>query len=237
MFFFSASSRTRNSVTENYYGNSIEVGALRIYQSNDQQAIEEPVKTSTTKQSKRLPPWVWFVLAKSLGIKLHVLDRPWFGTIMHMMTVTFGLGFAITNTWYKTYDIISEYTKETALSGSVSIFIGIFWVALGIYSNKLAANLFSNARLLDSVRLHSKTIFKISSAGIMIFLTTSVIVLNNVSAKNMYKDDFCVRVSLNVLVCRILYVTKVVYSVLALVWTLLVSIVLLSVCRTHTIGK
>ena len=72
-------------------------------------------------QSRRLPYWIWFVLAKSLGINLSPDDKPILGTFMHVLTLTLALGFAITFTWHKVYDIASEYTKETVLKGNDSI--------------------------------------------------------------------------------------------------------------------
>ena len=41
----------------------------------------------------------------------------------------------------------------------------IYWCSLGIYANQLAGKLFMNPKFLDSVRLHTKTIFKISAGG------------------------------------------------------------------------
>ena len=70
-------------------------------------------------QSRRLPYWIWYALAKSLGIKLSPNDKPIFGTFMHVLTLTFALGFAITFTWHKVYDTVSEYTKETVLKGKI----------------------------------------------------------------------------------------------------------------------
>ena len=42
--------------------------------------------------------------------------------------------------------------------------------------------------------------------------------------------------SLNPWVCRIMYVSRVIFSVFALVFNSMVGFVVLSVCRTHTIG-
>lgn len=188
------------------------------------------------RQSRKIPRWVWYILAKSLGIKVHYNDKPIVGTFMHVLTLTFALMFAITNTWYKVYDIISEYTKETVLAGTVSIVIGLYWSILGVYANLLASRLFRNPRFHDSVRLHSKTIFKISAAGIMIVLGTAVIVMNIVGVRSLFDNETCERVSLHFLVCKFMFISRASHSVLALVWNLMVGVVLLSVCRTHTIG-
>jgi hypothetical protein len=40
-----------------------------------------------TKQSKRIPFWLWVIIAKSLGILLHDKDKPVLAWILHLLTV------------------------------------------------------------------------------------------------------------------------------------------------------
>ena len=61
--------------------------------------------------------------------------------------------------------------------------------------------------------------------------------LTSVTASRTFTDAYCHNVSVSAIVCKVMFVSRVGYSVLSLVWNLLVGIVLLSVCRTHTIGK
>ena len=180
----------RTSLSDQYYGASVEVGPLP---ANFNTA--EGGKKVRTKQSRRLPQWIWFILAKSLGIKVQPGDRPWFGTCMYALTMTFALGFSITHAWYKVYDIVSDDTKETVLRGSVAIVMVLYWCSLGIYANKLAGRLIMTPKFLDSVRLHSKTIFKISAAGIMVLLGVAQIVINCVATKNIFENPYCEKVS------------------------------------------
>ena len=221
-----------NSLTQQYYGNSVEVGGNPMSFSTP-----EDVRKQRMKQSRRLPYWVWLLLAKSLGIKMHDFDRPICGTIMHVLTLLFAFGFAVTHAWYKVYDIVSNDTKETVLRGTVSIAMVLFWCSLGIYANKLAGRLFVTPHFLDSIRLHSKTIFKISAAGITIVLGLAAIILNCFEAKDIFDGSMCRKIVLNIAVCKVLFVTRVICSIFTLIWNLLVAIILLSVCRTHTIGK
>lgn len=233
------SKHERPSLSEQCYGeDSLAIGSYDPTSLPDSIPTGDEIKKYHTKQSRRIPQWAWFLLAKSLGIKTHQFDRVWFGTLMHTVTVTCALGYLITNTWYIGHDISSAMTKQTILSGSVLITLGVMWCSMGIYANILASNLFSNRKFVDCVRMHTKTIFKISAAMIMIILSFTLIILNNIRSAEFFTEDHCetLKVGLNPWVCHIMYVMKVAYSVLCLIWNLLVGIVLLSVCRTHTIG-
>ncbi|XP_064652183.1 uncharacterized protein LOC135502918 isoform X2 [Lineus longissimus] len=188
------------------------------------------------KQSRPIPFCLWFPLAKSLGIKLHENDKPWFGTIIYVLTLTFALTFAAANIWFLVYDIISITTRQTVLTGTVEMLIVIGWSSLGVYANGLAYNLFTNKPMLQSVRMHSKTIFKINSAGLMAILGVIFITLNNYSNFEEFYEHSCTKLGVNPWVCHLKYAARMGHSILSLVWNLLVGIVVLSVCRTHTIG-
>ena len=50
-------------------------------------------------------------------------------------------GYVLSNAWYTSYDISSNYTKTTVIDGCVVILFITLWAALGIYANKLAYRL------------------------------------------------------------------------------------------------
>lgn len=54
-------------------------------------------------------------------------------------------------------------------------------------------------------------------------------------SKNVFLFSPCA-VSVEVLVCKVRYIFRVVYSVFAVLWNSLVAFVLVSTCRTHVIG-
>ena len=58
---------------------------------------EEMVSTvkGQTKQSKRIPYWLWIIIAKSLGIRLNSRDKPILAWILHLMTVVSAGGMFI----------------------------------------------------------------------------------------------------------------------------------------------
>jgi hypothetical protein len=189
------------------------------------------------KQSKQLPYYLWFMLAKSLGIKLHENDKPWFGTIIFILTLTFALTFAASNIWFLVYDIISVTTRQTVLTGAVEMMIVIGWSTLGVYANGLAYKLFTNRNMLQSVRMHSKTVLKINSAGLLAILGVIFITLNNYDNFYEFHEHTCSKLGVNVWVCRLKYTSRIGHSIFGFLWNLLVGVVVLSVCRTHTIGK
>ena len=74
---------------------------------------------------------------------------------------SFGILFTI-------FDISSKNTKTTAHIGFISLLIGFGWLSLGIYSFRLAGRLFGNPDFAASIRTHSRTLFKISSAALLV---------------------------------------------------------------------
>lgn len=45
-----------------------------------------------TQQSRRIPYWLWFIIAKSLGIKLQEGDKPIVATVLYTLTFMSALG-------------------------------------------------------------------------------------------------------------------------------------------------
>lgn len=48
-----------------------------------------------TKQSKRLPYWLWIIIAKCLGIKLRPNEKPVLSSILHILTMGTGAGWLL----------------------------------------------------------------------------------------------------------------------------------------------
>lgn len=72
-----------------YYYNLFQISAREELQdSTDAQRDNN----RHTQQSKKLPYWLWFIIAKSLGIKLHAEDRPIAATVLYTITFTTALG-------------------------------------------------------------------------------------------------------------------------------------------------
>ncbi len=195
------------------------------------------IKKIHSRQSHRLPPWIWWMLAKLLGIKINPDDKPVLGTIVQTLTVLSAIGFILCFSWVTAADIRNEFTKQTVLLGCVAIIGAIYFTCLGIYANRLAAVLLSNQRFVDSVRLHTRTVFKVSAAGLLIIISVANMVLNNYRTRLLYPGSRCENITLSGSLCHAMFGLKVGYSSFCLLWNLLVGLILLSVCRTHTIGR
>ena len=76
-----------------------------------------------------------------------------------------------------------------------------------------------------------------SIPGILVLLSTTLVVLNDVSSAHTFEAKTCHKLGLPGPLCQVMYISRVLFSIFALLWNLLVAILLLSVCRTHTIGK
>lgn len=222
--------RSTSNVSDIFYGTT---------DPTDQTAHAEHdgIKRFNTKQSRRLPHWVWYIIAKLLGIKQHPTDKPYLGRVLHALTIGLAALYVVTFAWYTVYDIMSEYTKSTVLTGLVSIIVVIYWSSLGVYGNRLAAKLFACETFVSSVRMHSRTLFKISAVGILALVGLLALGLNNYEAVTKYTGNHCNNVSVSSAVCVTMMVARCSYSGVCFLWNILVGVVLLSVCRTHTIGE
>ncbi|XP_023217565.1 uncharacterized protein LOC111619963 [Centruroides sculpturatus] len=195
-----------------------------------------PKKDRSTKQSRQLPHWLWFVIAKCLGIPLHPNDKPIIGLILHMLTFASALTFAVSHMWFVIFDILSPNTPIDIANGTVSIFLIVCWGSFGFYAKNLSARLFRHTQFLRDIRMHSRTIFKINAAVLFFLLGAIFISTNDYDGFHSYLNETCEKVELYVIVCKLQFLSRVIFSVFALIWHSLVSFVLISVCRTHTIG-
>lgn len=215
------------------------------------------IKGKTTS-AKKIPYWLWIIIAKALGIKLHPNDKPIISAVLHILTFGSAAALFMTNALVSGYDVISRHTKVDILDGTVSVMVISFFCGLGVYSHRLAYRLFIHPKFLDMLRLHSKSVMKLNSALVIFFILSSfVIVLNlgtisntygyvinatlvdphlsNMSSNGTHLNP-CQLVEIDVVICQIYWGSQVVFSILFLVWNLLVAVVLVSVARTQTIN-
>lgn len=209
---------------------------------------DDGFKNSEIKFSKPLPGWLWAVLTAALGIDTRN------GTFivsstLKILTVTSAVVFAGCGLVFNVFDVMSELTKTTLLVALCKSLLGTYWVGMGLYARTLAGRLFSNALFVECIRMHTKTIFRINTAlvimvlsvtatGINIYWTRRVLDQSESSEtlkKYKVKDGNCETAGVHVAVCEVYFLARIVFSCFNLIWNLLVASVLLSVCRTHTI--
>eukprot|EP00057_Strongylocentrotus_purpuratus_P013011 XP_011667485.1 PREDICTED: uncharacterized protein LOC105439792 [Strongylocentrotus purpuratus] len=110
------------------------------------------VRSGTMQQSRPLPRWLWYIIAKSLGIKTHPKDKPWFATLLYTLTLICTVGYFINYTWYTVADIVSQNTTFDSLNGTVNIIMAMGFCAVSVYANNLAFRLFTNRLFVQSVQ-------------------------------------------------------------------------------------
>ncbi|BFZ21036.1 hypothetical protein BsWGS_24075 [Bradybaena similaris] len=222
----------------------------RLFQSeNFRNAInDDDLQRSQIVMPPPLPKWIWSILVTTLHIGSETSQKKKLvATFLHVLTLTSAFLFGSCGLFFNAYDTLSETTKTTVLVCIVKSVLGLYWIGLGIYANTLATRLFSNKRMVDCIRLHSKTIFKVNTAFIVMLLSLSVVVGNLYSSQSLLEshmpsngtlvsDANCVHVGVDVFLCKVYFGSKIVYSCLCLLWNLLVVGIFLSVCRTHTIS-
>ena len=64
------------------------------------------------KHSKKLPYWLWFIIAKSLGIKLHPNDKPLVSVILHGITLFSGGIMLLTRIWFSGKVLITLFLHK-----------------------------------------------------------------------------------------------------------------------------
>ncbi|XP_059144737.1 uncharacterized protein LOC131931924 isoform X2 [Physella acuta] len=195
----------------------------------------------------KLPNWIWASLVAILGIKTSSTKQVCIATALHIITLIAAFSFGASGFVFNIYDSLGKFSKTTVLVGIAKSVLGLYWIGIGIYANSLAARLFSNKRMVDCIRLHSKTFLKISTVLIIVILSmiviatnlyTNIYLLDNKASGNEtgVVDSNCATIGSQVILCQIYFGSKVFYSILCLTWNLLVACIYLSVCRTHTIS-
>jgi len=220
---------------------------------------ETLVKGKTTS-AKKIPFWLWIVIAKSLGIKLHPNDKPILSAVLHILTFGSATGLFCTNAWWCLYSVMSKHTRNDILDGTVTIMVMTFFCGLGVYSHRLAYRLFVHPKFLDMLRLHSKSVMKMNAAFLLFIILCSFVTVLNVSTisysygynynvsllnedpspptplSNATVLNPCQQVEIQVEICQIYWASQMIFSLFFLVWNLLVAVVLVSVARTQTIN-
>lgn len=200
-----------------------------------------PTKQKNTdnkiRQSRHLPLWAWYIIARCNGIPLKPGSKPILGTMLHALTFAGVITYAISYTWYVVYDIISPETPRDIPGGSVSILLVYFWCGFGFYCKDLSSRLFLHQRFLKDVRMHSRSVFKINGAILVFILGFCFTSANVIESLDWFNRSHCDKIELEHIVCQIMSISSIAVSVFALIWNCLVAFVFMSVCRTHTIGK
>ncbi|KAK3605309.1 hypothetical protein CHS0354_003955 [Potamilus streckersoni] len=211
--------------------------AEKFYGSIDSVSTLSPNMGKKFQQSQHIPGCIWRLLCKILAIKTSEQDRPIVGTVVYIVTLTAAFSFTCFGVWFVIVDIRSNKTNTTVHIGISSLLIGFGWLCLGIYSHSLAARLFNNKSFAESVRIHSRTLFKINAAGILLIAGLTFAGLDLYSAAQLLLgSSVCIEVGLYPVVCTLLYSSRALFTVIGTIWNLLVGCAVLSVCRTHTIG-
>merc|ERR1740129_2052742 len=119
----------------------------------------------------------------------------------------------LTRIWFSGYDILSHETETDILDGMVSIIIATLFVSLGVYSQRLAHKLFEHPKVLEMMRLHSKTFAKMNVAILAILILAgfcAVLNMSNIEYAYRYSESIvnktdvnpCQTVEVPLLICQ-----------------------------------
>ncbi|KAL3891040.1 hypothetical protein ACJMK2_003303 [Sinanodonta woodiana] len=211
--------------------------AEQFYGSVDSDFVVSPNIGKKIHQSQHIPSCVWQLLCKILGVKTSEQDRLIVGTVLYVVTLTAAFSFTFFGVWFIIFEIRSDKTKTTVHIGISSLLIGFGWICLSIYSHSLAGRLFKNKSFAASVRIHSRTLFKINAAGLLLITGLALAALDLYSAaQSVLSSSQCLEIGLYPIICTLLYCSRALFTIIGTIWNLLVGCAVLSVCRTHTMG-
>lgn len=206
-----------------------------------------------TRQSRKIPPWLWLVIAKSLGIKTRPDEKPILSSVIHILTLGSAAGLVFFNGFYEGYDISSIHSPTDLLDGTVSMIMVSLYCGVGVYAHRLAYRLFVHPKFLEKMRLHSKTIMKLNVAIILFLVVASFVLVQNAATVNLaygFDPTFvpglanqtdvsdinpCQVIQIPIPICRCFYFFQLLFSFFFLIWNVVVGVCLISVARTHTI--
>lgn len=220
----------------------LQSSAGRYYDSVEveNEALENIVANCEKKdfiQSRRLPGWVWLTIAVIFGVNQSRTPKAYVGTVLFALTSILAFIFTFFGMWYTAYDILSDNTGTTIHIGFVTLFIGFCWCCMGMYSYRLTGKLLTNKYFATSVRIHSRTVFKVPASALLIVTGLGFTGLNIYRSYNsVYVEDHCSAIGVYRIICHLMFVSRSAFSVVGAVWNLFVGCILLSVTRTHTIG-
>jgi len=244
------------SVTANYYGDA----------DPHSRSYRAPTAKSQVRQKKRIPYWLRFIILKIVGVKTSDNDSVLVGTFCYILTLALGLLYVVIHTLFLGYNAVSSMTTLTTIEASLQIGNCLFGTSLGVYANRMAVKLFGYQKLIDSIRMHTKSVFKIrASTWAMLLLlgfisadfydrymeilvepnsrpiptspsNSSVFIAASPNPLDHGYVTSCENLELPSFVCILDVYTRLAFSTVAGIWNLLVLIVILSICRTHTVG-
>jgi len=161
-------------------------------------AIE--VMKAKAKRSKRLPPWMWRCIAQALGVDAKPRSRavaaasaaaaadrfqkPPLAFALDMLTIASAIIMLVFLIWFTGYDIASTRSNVDILDGLTVVVMCFLFAALGIYAHRLATRLFIHPKILDMMRLHSKTVAKLNVSVLVFLMMAMFIVAVNVKLSN-----------------------------------------------------
>ena len=195
-------------------------------------------KKADFTQSRRLPGWLWLTIALIFNVNHSKSPKACVGTILFAFTIICAFIYTFFGMWYTAYDILSDNTGTTVHIGFVTLFIGFCWCCMGMYSYRLAGKLLTNKHFASSMRIHSRTVFKVPASALLTLCVLGFTGLNIYrSYVSVYVEDHCSEIGVFRIICHLMFVSRSAFSVVGAIWNLFVGCILLSVTRTHTIGK
>ncbi|KAI0228275.1 hypothetical protein LSAT2_021254 [Lamellibrachia satsuma] len=213
MWRYDCDQARQHRISEALHGSYGEEASVLV-QSAFMASAAEQVHVIHTKQSHRLSPKVWFVLAKSLGIKMHTFDKPVLGPVLYILALLFAIAFSVSHTWFIVYDIVNIYTRQTVPHWARYHSDGAVLVCSGSVCKSTGEQVVQQPQVCGKhAHAYAHCLQSASAAGILVAVGGIMTLLTSITASQTFSDAYCHNVSVSVVVCKVMFVSRVGYSV------------------------
>ena len=147
--------------------------------------------------------------------------------------ITFSTGFlnAFSTTWYSIANGINLDTRNSIFRESLVIVSAFIWFGFGFFSIKVLYSIFSSDDMSDAIRRRTKRYFKLPAW----FVLLSLLIAYSYCFISNTKLQDCTKIGVPQAICYIKYYSAIIYSFIVFLWSYLVVLVIMMICRTHTL--
>jgi hypothetical protein len=152
----------------------------------------------------------------------------------YILTLISGLIYLVSNIWFSVANGLAKETKTTILSESANIILILIWFSLGTYPIKIINYIYRTKNLEESIRLKTKSYFKIPSTLILIVLAGGFLYafIEFIETKKKLSEQ----ISLPKSIVNLIYYFNFIFTIIAVIWNFILALTILFIVRTYTIN-
>lgn len=165
--------------------------------------------------------------------KLLCTKSGFISALLYILTFLSGLIYLVSNIWFSVANGLAKETKTTILSESANIVSILIWFSLGTYPIKIINYIYRTKSLEESIRLKTKSYFKLPSTLILIVLTGGFLYafIEFIQTKKKLSEQ----INLPTFAVDLIYLFNFIFTIIAVFWNFILALTILFIVRTYTI--